>query len=305
MSEDEKILQLRIDWDEFYNTDLVQAIVDRKGETNPVDATSDLITQYAANITSHTQQFFEDLKDRHKPEYNINKVIDSLNNLINEAVSPKSIGGYDKEVKDTYDLIFTTDEKIKKVLVSKEFLMDRLKEVWGILKPKMTKILDGNENKTTDNDYSNFKYLIFAINNFTENKHINVLSNLGSFMVEAYKFSKGTKGEDSKIKINNMIKRVDEFLETKSSPQEIKSSNPTSPQPASPLTGPLHISFTGNKYSVVGSKNDDSHEMIYDKTTKCWNEKVPSGGATKSKKKRGPKSREKSSTKSRPKSRRY
>ena len=78
-------------------------------------------------------------------------------------------------------------------------------------------------------------------------------------------------------------------------------SNP-SPKPASsPPQGPLHITIKGNKYSIVADATDDSHKMIYDVNTKCWNEKVTSGGATKSKKKRGPKSR----AKSRPKSRRY
>ena len=68
------------------------------------------------------------------------------------------------------------------------------------------------------------------------------------------------------------------------------------------LQGPLHISIKGNKYSIVDATNNGggSHEMIYE--NKCWKEKV-SGGATKSKKKRGPKSRPKSSTKSREKSR--
>lgn len=208
--------------------------------------------------------YYEKFKEKFK-EKSAKDAVDSVIKLIGDS-SSSSID--DNEIKNTRTNIERANTEMEKIVVGNTKLLYNLNNYKTAI--KLDSLISGVPD---DDDSVQYKFhtamseCILFSNLTGKNKILSIFDN---------------KPKDEIIKIINNI-----FL-----------SNPSPKLQPAPPQGPLHISIKGNKYSVIGSKNDDSHEMNYDKVTKCWKEQV-SGGATKSK--RGPKSR----AKSRPKSRRY
>jgi len=313
MTDDEKNLQLRRDWDEFYNTNIVHAIVQRKGKPhNDSDDGGDLITRYA-----HTEEFDASHFKYLQPASKYGNVVSSLIKLIAVAKNPP-FGGYDGEVKKTYDLIYAANQEIGKVFVSEKLLKQNLKVEWDkFTHEQLANTLAIKDDTTLENASSFFleptELMILdeeftKYSNSTKKSLFKDFKNLWLSATNLYANSSTDKGKKDlygKIRELNVSKlAIDKALVEES----FKTSSQVPPQvpPTAPIS-PLHISISGNKYSVGFSNANGSHEMMYQNG--CWNEKLTSGGATKSKrKKRGLKSKSstkssaKSSAKSRPKS---
>ena len=318
MLEDEKNLQLRRDWDEFYDTPLVGAIVERKGKPHDGEG-SDFVKQYSAVIVDENGDEYRKMNNIRIKRGDSDDLTKAINAVIELA---KLVDSNDDDVgdklKSTYDLIDGTNQKIEKVFVSENLLKKNFKDAWDTFIQKLDitlaikdddtlktaktqdiKLVEPGELMMTLDDeftkYSNAtKKKSLVNNNFME---------LYTSAIDMYKDS----ATDEKKKL--LYDKIQELNVSKSEVDKALVGDTLTPtlsrptQPASPQS-PQYISISGNKYSVGSKDKNGSQEMVYDEGTKCWKKQL-SGGATKSKKKRGPKSRPKSSTKSRPKSRRY
>jgi hypothetical protein len=327
MTDDEK-LELRRDWNEFYNTDIVQAIVDRQGNPHDDKDGDDKVKEYSAYIVVNNDdaKLMRQILKRHSSEDLLTPVINAVLELA-KLVEDGDVNA-DTNLKKTYDLIDATNGKIKNVFVSKELLNKNLKTEWDkFTHEQLAKILaikdDDTLNETVistgdfepttllmlDHEFINYSGVATKKESFVRefvNLCTSALNMYNDSITDEKKkllYDKIKELNDSKLAIDKALGWSDTSPSASPQPASSASSQPALP----PL--PLHISISGNKYSVVGSKAaDGSHKMVYTDATKCWNEENKSGGATKSKrKKRGLKSKSstKSSAKSRPKSRRY
>ena len=124
MSEDEKNLQLRRDWDEFYDTPLVQAIVKREGEPHG-GMDDDKVKQYSAVIVDENGDYkkMNNIRIKRGDSDDLTKAINAVIELAKLVVDGDDVG---EKLKSTYDLIDKTNKKIEKVFVSENLLKKNL-----------------------------------------------------------------------------------------------------------------------------------------------------------------------------------
>ena len=120
MSEDEKNLQLRRDWDEFYDTPLVHAIVKKKGKPH-----AGTIKQISAIVNKNGNEYkkMDNILKRQSNDL-ITQSINTVLELAEAGDLDETV--YNNNLKSTYTLIDETNKKIEKVFVGEKFLKQNL-----------------------------------------------------------------------------------------------------------------------------------------------------------------------------------